>query len=64
MMKDKVFMLIKIQEIQQNSWAGCFHYFDNIRKNKTLWSNSGSAIEDLGDGIINFEIRSKMNFGR
>jgi len=34
---------------------------DNIRKNKTLWSNSGAAIEDLGDGIINFEIRSKMN---
>ena len=38
-----------------------FIILDNIRKNKTLWSNSGSAIEDLGDGIINFEIRSKMN---
>jgi len=34
---------------------------DNIRKNRTLWSNSGAAIQDLGDGIINFEIRSKMN---
>ncbi len=34
---------------------------DNLRKSKTLWSNSGSAIQDLGDGIINFEIRSKMN---
>ncbi|PIE50106.1 MAG: 3-hydroxyacyl-CoA dehydrogenase [Flavobacteriales bacterium] len=38
-----------------------FIILDNIRKNKTLWSNSGSAIIDLGDGIINFEIRSKMN---
>lgn len=38
-----------------------FIILDNIRKNKTLWSNSGAAIEDLGDGIINFEIRSKMN---
>ena len=38
-----------------------FIILDNIRKNKTLWSNSGASIEDLGDGIINFEIRSKMN---
>lgn len=38
-----------------------FIILDNIRKNKTIWSNSGSAILDLGDGIINFEIRSKMN---
>ena len=38
-----------------------FIILDNIRKNKTLWSNSGSSIIDLGDGIINFEIRSKMN---
>lgn len=38
-----------------------FIILDNIRKNKTLWSNSGAAILDLGDGIINFEIRSKMN---
>lgn len=38
-----------------------FIILDNIRKEKTLWSNSGSAILDLGDGVINFEIRSKMN---
>ncbi|MCL1675075.1 3-hydroxyacyl-CoA dehydrogenase [Elizabethkingia meningoseptica] len=38
-----------------------FIILDNIRKNKTLWTNSGSAIQDLGNGIINFEIRSKMN---
>ena len=38
-----------------------FIILDNIRKNKTLWSNSGSSILDLGDGIINFEVHSKMN---
>lgn len=38
-----------------------FIILDNIRKNKTLWTNSGSAIQDLGDGILNFEFRSKMN---
>ncbi len=38
-----------------------FIILDNIRKNKTLWSNSGSSIQNLGDGIINFEIHSKMN---
>lgn len=38
-----------------------FIILDNIRKDRTLWSNSGAAIQDLGDGIINFEIRSKMN---
>ena len=38
-----------------------FIILDNIRKNKTLWSNSEAQIQDLGDGIINFEIKSKMN---
>ncbi len=38
-----------------------FIILDSIRKEKTLWSNSGAAIVDLGDGVINFEIRSKMN---
>lgn len=38
-----------------------FIILDNLRKNKTLWHNSGAAIIDLGDGIINFEIKSKMN---
>ena len=34
---------------------------NNIRKSKTIWNNSESAIQDLGDGILNFEFRSKMN---
>ncbi len=38
-----------------------FLILDNIRPNKTIWSNAESAISDLGDGIINIEFRSKMN---
>lgn len=34
---------------------------DNIRPTKTVWKNSDSVITDLGDGILNFEFRSKMN---
>lgn len=34
---------------------------DHIRPNKTVWSNAESSILDLGDGILNFEVHSKMN---
>ncbi len=34
---------------------------DNIRENKVLWSNSGSTIFDLGDGVLNVEFHTKMN---
>ena len=38
-----------------------FIILDNIRKSKEVFSNSGVAVEDLGDGILNVEFRSKMN---
>lgn len=38
-----------------------FIILDHIRPSKTVWSNSECAIEDLGDGILNVEFRSKMN---
>lgn len=38
-----------------------FIILDHIRPTKTIWENSDCAIEDLGDGIINVEFRSKMN---
>ncbi|NMH27347.1 3-hydroxyacyl-CoA dehydrogenase/enoyl-CoA hydratase family protein [Flavobacterium silvaticum] len=38
-----------------------FIILNNIRETKKVWSNSGAVIEDLGDGIINLEFRSKMN---
>jgi 3-hydroxyacyl-CoA dehydrogenase len=38
-----------------------FIILDNIRKTKEVFKNSGVVIEDLGDGILNCEFRSKMN---
>ena len=38
-----------------------FIILDNIRKSNEVWKNSGAVIEDLGDGILNIEFRSKMN---
>ena len=34
---------------------------DNLRDKHTIWKNSGVSIIDLGDGIINAEIHTKMN---
>src|SRR5690606_36714340 len=34
---------------------------DNIRKSSAVFQNSGVVLEDLGDGILNLEFRSKMN---
>src|SRR5690606_23142693 len=34
---------------------------DNLREKHTVWKNSGVSIIDLGDGIINAEIHTKMN---
>lgn len=34
---------------------------DFIRKEKTVWNNDDCSVEDLGDGILNIEFRSKMN---
>ena len=38
-----------------------FIILDNIRDNRLIWSNAGSSILDLGDGILNIEFQSKMN---
>ncbi|WP_461533555.1 3-hydroxyacyl-CoA dehydrogenase/enoyl-CoA hydratase family protein [Sinomicrobium sp.] len=38
-----------------------FIILDNIRESKKVWSNSDAVIQDLGDGILNLEFRSKMN---
>lgn len=38
-----------------------FIILDNIRKTKEIWSNKDVVVEDLGDGILNVEFRSKMN---
>ena len=41
-----------------------FIILDNIRKSNEVFKNSGVVIEDLGDGILNVEFQSKMNFLR
>lgn len=38
-----------------------FIILDNIRERKTVWKNSGLTVVDLGDGILNAEIHTKMN---
>ena len=38
-----------------------FIILDNIRESKAVFKNSGVVVEDLGDGILNVEFRSKMN---
>ncbi|RVT77430.1 3-hydroxyacyl-CoA dehydrogenase/enoyl-CoA hydratase family protein [Flavobacterium sufflavum] len=38
-----------------------FIILNNIRESKKVWSNSGAIIEDLGDGILNIEFKTKMN---
>jgi 3-hydroxyacyl-CoA dehydrogenase len=38
-----------------------FIILDNIRESKKVWANAESVVEDLGDGILNLEFRSKMN---
>lgn len=38
-----------------------FIILDNIRKQSQVFSNSGVSVQDLGDGILNVEFRSKMN---
>lgn len=38
-----------------------FIILDNIRKSAEVFKNSGVVVEDLGDGILNVEFRSKMN---
>lgn len=38
-----------------------FIILDNIRKTNEVFKNSGVVVEDLGDGILNVEFRSKMN---
>lgn len=34
---------------------------ENIKGEKTVWSNSDASLIDLGDGVLNIEFHSKMN---
>lgn len=49
------------KEYVKNPGQDGFIILDNIRKSKEVFKNSGVVVEDLGDGILNLEFRSKMN---
>ena len=57
----KYFYDIHSKEYQMIPGQDAFIIIDNIRKSKEIWSNPEASIQDLGDGIINLEFRSKMN---
>ena len=38
-----------------------FIILDNIRKSSEVFKNAGVSVQDIGDGILNLEFRSKMN---
>ncbi|MGC4057111.1 MAG: 3-hydroxyacyl-CoA dehydrogenase/enoyl-CoA hydratase family protein [Chitinophagaceae bacterium] len=38
-----------------------FILLDNIRDSQNIWKNNGVTILDLGDGILNLEMHTKMN---
>lgn len=57
----KYFYDINSKEYQIIPGQDAFIILDNIRKSKEIWSNPEASIQDLGDGIINLEFRSKMN---
>ncbi len=52
---------IPSKEITKIPGQDAFIILDNIRKTTEVFKNSGTVIEDLGDGILNVEFRSKMN---
>ncbi len=48
-------------QLKKKPGQDAFIILDNIRKNTEVFSNSGVSVQDLGDGILNVEFRSKMN---
>ena len=52
---------IPSKEYKKIPGQDAFIILDNIRESNKVFSNSGVVVEDLGDGILNVEFRSKMN---
>ncbi|MCM8570764.1 3-hydroxyacyl-CoA dehydrogenase NAD-binding domain-containing protein [Gramella jeungdoensis] len=52
---------IEAKEQKKVPGQDAFIILDNIRESKEVFKNSGVVVEDLGDGILNVEFRSKMN---
>jgi 3-hydroxyacyl-CoA dehydrogenase len=52
---------LEAKEYRKVPGQDAFIILDNIRKTREVFKNSGVVIEDLDDGILNVEFRSKMN---
>lgn len=52
---------ISSKEYKEIPGQDAFIILDNIRKTTEVWSNNEASIQDIGDGILNLEFRSKMN---
>ncbi|WNJ16223.1 3-hydroxyacyl-CoA dehydrogenase NAD-binding domain-containing protein [Pontibacter sp. G13] len=52
---------INTKSYQPIPGASNFLILENIKEEKTIWSNSDASIIDLGDGVLNVEFHSKMN---
>lgn len=57
----KMYYDIRSNAYQKVDIGSDFIILDTIRKEKTVWSNSGCNLIDLGDGILNVEFNTKMN---
>jgi 3-hydroxyacyl-CoA dehydrogenase len=61
--KDGATYFYNIPKKEQTKVPGqdAFIILDNIRKTTEVFKNSGVSVQDIGDGILNVEFRSKMN---
>ncbi len=57
----KLFYNQQTKQFEPIPGQDAFIILDNIRKTNEIWANKEASIQDLGDGIINLEFRSKMN---
>lgn len=52
---------ISSKSYQKVPGQDAFIILNNIREAKTIWKNNEAEIQDIGDGILNLEFKSKMN---
>jgi len=57
----RMFYDIKSKTYQEIPGTEEYIVLDDLRETKTIWKNSGVSIIDVGDGILNAEIHTKMN---
>lgn len=58
---DQLYFDINSKSYQKVPGTESFVVLDHIRQDATVWENEGVSLLDLGDGILNAEIHTKMN---